>query len=656
MLRIIIISLLILSCSKKNSFPTEPKQDPTTKSHDWDLRAQKNVEKLLAEHNNLRWTQDELNHLQWVAKASLLLRGQKELSATTDDINHLKNLTKEQVVDLFLNTTDFYNSALDFSLYYIGFRVDPFLLEDQNLNPRVNQFSQTIFATQALFKNESFFKIFELYPPKYLNPLKNFDEAIYAIYGLQPPSQILKNNFEKRKSFLEILKSKINDFKKLDETQSQLDSQNICRFFTHLTNGGPFFILPKPSDYIGIDSPIYAEEMSKLQFYFDNYCSLTVVDGQFVYELTKDFSKFTEGLNKAFQLIDTLHNLNLLYDSSKYQVKTAVDYQTYKLSYDQLVYQQEFVYSTLTNSSTNMNRKRAAYMLKHFFCDDLTPVNVKVDNDHTHGVHGSNPSCYACHYKLDPMAGFFKNYGYFFNDFLGSQLITFDDFASTDLATYQKQWLKPDGKTWNIGYIQSTQFDHLNQYGESLEDLHKILQTTPEVKRCLVKRIFEYSTNPHQIFDPGFIDAVASDFAKENAHSPQQAFKNLFRKAALSQTFAELNPVASECYDLKQGVDPKSRPPCQVAHILETNCVKCHSSTSGKNSLDLSRWIDTGSGKMGFAHLDESTGLQINPKDTFHLMLDRLTTADEFDRMPPGDMNPVYRQILFQWLNQKIGE
>ncbi|MBY0385359.1 hypothetical protein K2X05_09390, partial [bacterium] len=177
-----------------------------------------------------------------------------------------------------------------------------------------------------------------------------------------------------------------------------------------------------------------------------------------------------------------------------------------------------------------------------------------------------------------------------------------------------------------------------------------------EVKRCLVKRIFEYSTNPDQIFDPGFIDNVATDFAIENTQLPQQAFKNLFRKAALSQTFAEPNPVASECYDLKQGVDPKSRPPCQVAHILETNCVKCHSSTTGKNPLDLSKWIDTGAGKMGFAHINKATGQQISPKDTFQTMLYRLTTADEFDRMPPGDMNPVYRQILFQWLNQKIGE
>ncbi len=65
----------------------------------------------------------------------------------------------------------------------------------------------------------------------------------------------------------------------------------------------------------------------------------------------------------------------------------------------------------LANSSTNYNRKRAAYVLKRFFCDDLNPVGFEDPAEHIGGAHGSQTSCYACHYKLDPMAGFFRNHG-----------------------------------------------------------------------------------------------------------------------------------------------------------------------------------------------------------------------------------------------------
>ncbi|MBY0384568.1 hypothetical protein K2X05_05365, partial [bacterium] len=476
MLRILMVSILFLSCSKNSLNQKESQQTHISESRDWDLRAQKNIKKILSEQKSLRFSQDEINHLQWVAKASLLLRGQKELSSTTDDINHLKSLNKEKVVDLFLNTPEFYNSVVDFSLYYIGFRVDPFLLEDQTLNPRLNHFTQTIFAAQAVSRNESFLNVFELFPPKYLSPFEVFDEIIYHFYGLQPPTQILKSNFEKREAFFEILESKINDFKKLDEAQAQQYSQNICQFFIVFANKSFF---PTPSELFGIDKVIYNEEASKQQINLNDYCTQTFTDEGLISKLPNDFSKFTAGLEKALLLTKALKQLNLLYDSSKYKTKSVLDFHLYKTTSSPLAYQQESIFSYLVNSSTNMNRKRSAYILKHFFCDDLTPVNVKIDDDHTNNAHGSNPSCYACHYKLDPMAGFFKNYGIQFFDFSSQTEISFDDGARIDLATYQKQWLKPDGKTWNIGYIQSTQFDHLNQYGESLEDLHKILQTTP---------------------------------------------------------------------------------------------------------------------------------------------------------------------------------
>src|SRR5262249_26777289 len=39
-------------------------------------------------------------------------------------------------------------------------------------------------------------------------------------------------------------------------------------------------------------------------------------------------------------------------------------------------------WQSLPNSSTNFDRKRASYMLKRFFCDDLTPINILAPEGH----------------------------------------------------------------------------------------------------------------------------------------------------------------------------------------------------------------------------------------------------------------------------------
>jgi len=43
-------------------------------------------------------------------------------------------------------------------------------------------------------------------------------------------------------------------------------------------------------------------------------------------------------------------------------------------------------------------------MLKHFFCDDLTPVGFDDPQQHVAGAHGSDTPCYGCHFKRDPMS------------------------------------------------------------------------------------------------------------------------------------------------------------------------------------------------------------------------------------------------------------
>src|SRR6185295_20080940 len=88
-------------------------------------------------------------------------------------------------------------------------------------------------------------------------------------------------------------------------------------------------------------------------------------------------------------------------------------------------------FGPLPATSTNFQRKRASYVLKTYFCDDLTPLTIPAteegDGGADHAVHASNPNCQTCHYRLDPIGALFRDRGFGGNDFSGFPQITFDD-------------------------------------------------------------------------------------------------------------------------------------------------------------------------------------------------------------------------------------
>jgi hypothetical protein len=111
------------------------------------------------------------------------------------------------------------------------------------------------------------------------------------------------------------------------------------------------------------------------------------------------------------------------------------------------------------NSSTNANRRRGARVLDMLFCDDLTPINFVPGNDHTQNRHASEAGCASCHYKLDPMAGVFRNIGQFGNQhtLIYHKAMIFDDqkiITGPELQSYLHQWKNTDGN-WNSGWVRS---------------------------------------------------------------------------------------------------------------------------------------------------------------------------------------------------------
>jgi mono/diheme cytochrome c family protein len=330
------------------------------------------------------------------------------------------------------------------------------------------------------------------------------------------------------------------------------------------------------------------------------------------------------------------------------------------------------------NSSTNANRRRAAAILKTFFCDDLSPLNVVApavdDGIHGSNRHASDPSCQACHYRLDPMAGFFKNHGIAginlitealspeikkgLEEITGQtvggpgEILVFDDLAfiaGAELQDYLSQWRKPRGQT---AYIRSLSDPQLNLEGDTLADLETIIQTAPEVKRCLAQRMVEYYIGPDQSVPGEWKDDLANRLNVSNSESAK-AYVDVVREIVLSKTFLVPDPEPGVCYEESDSAS-KTGIPCEISHLLQRNCVQCHSANAASGGLALDRMGSLSDGSSNFYHTSGATNCQQTRVETFDALLQSLTTSDEDKRMPlMKHMDPLDREKLIRWVTEE---
>ncbi len=330
-----------------------------------------------------------------------------------------------------------------------------------------------------------------------------------------------------------------------------------------------------------------------------------------------------------------------------------IDPATYDLPYVRKQFSPSDV-RVFENSSTNLNRRRAAHVLKTFFCDDLTPITIPSD-DEGDGEHGTNPACKACHYKLDPIAGFFR-----YTDANGLAIPTrpniyFSDgvvVGGQDYQNYLDHWRPKTegGRLWEVGYIRSTSRPEINSYGETLADLAAIVRHAPEVRNCLARRLTQYYLGDQQTVDPAWIAELARKL--EPGPTSARNFKEVVTDILLSKTFSTRDADPHTCYD-RVASDDDSAVPCAIAHVVETNCAECHQDANGGGRLDLTRWVETPDG-FGFAHLDRD-GAQRPAKDTFARMVERLSTTDARRAMPLlRYIDTRDRQDLFRWLSEQL--
>lgn len=582
----------------------------------------------------------------WLEKLSSSLRGGAPLSTNETPAALLAD-GKEKAVDQFLADSRFTDTILGFALMWIGFRQDA--VKDESgvyraeFPDSVYQYPNALLATQQVDQSGDFFKIFDLTQKIYLAPLRR---------PYFPP-------LDDGKISDADLRSKVMDADQQDlsrlillASQAHPDLDQICSGVdAHLNT------------YVD-DDALQIKELPRAALrhpdYYGGVLNFCYSDRTQPYDLANAF-RLIQSKNKI------LFSMIASFAPEVYQPKTPDQLKTLDLStllpnYRNTLYNPDPVQQTLRNSSTNYDRKRGAYVLSRFFCDNLTPVNVENPSAHAGAnPHASNPSCFACHYKLDPMAGFFRYYGAQFKNYSTSDWIHFDDNAAAPVADYVKAWEMPANPaapvatpTLNVGYIRSTQTTNINFYGSTLDDLHDFLKKAPEVRRCLVKRVYEYLVSDSQAVDGDYLDYLTTQFNQAEATSGSAvALKGVFKTVVLGNAYSTLHADKNQCYDRKPGYIPSAHElPCQVSSILRNSCVQCHSSTGGRGGLDLSHWQTFADGSSGFPHIDLN-GAIVPPQTTLREILDRLNTTDPQSRMPYlSDMPSEDRQALDEWADQ----
>ena len=644
----ILISLFLLgllSCTKGESPSYDPSDAAEIHRHDFVSDTPKCDLQNPIVVTDQHAPQSDWDKRWWLDKVEKILAPRTTLSR--DEKDQLLKLGRVEILDRLMKRPEFLDAALDFNLFFLGFKQDHLHDGLDNYVARVYDFPNAIESALSLTgdtpSHGNYFSLFNLYSASYSAPLND-------IRTIDPNTQMtLAQKHQKRVELATDILAKVQ--RMLDQLNSatEFDPKKFCADFTETNVVNELFSdygLPINVSFLQQFSGLGLQSVGALCRAQEKMLREDVLlKMQNALAYLKVFLASTDGLDPFF-----------------YQPKRLTDIKIFQVP-DQSNLTLQFGFTSrlsLTNSSTNYNRKRAAYVLKNFFCDDLTPIQVETPTEHTNGQHGSDTSCFACHYKLDPMAGFFKNYGLFFVNFTGDPFgtmsktptIVFDDQANQDLNEYSKTWLAPENahRKWNIGYVRSTNHEELNDYGESLEDLFTIIQKSPEVKLCLTKRMFEYATSPQQTVDSGFLDYLSERFT-QTAHCQDSslAFKNLVKEVTLSSSFVTRDPVADQCYDFPPGYDPKDAAPCKVNAILARNCTKCHSPSSDESDLDLTHWIRQTDGHMDFKHLDDS-GKQYSQKETLEMMQERLQTTNVKKRMPKNHyMNPIEREALFNW-------
>lgn len=600
-------------------------------------------------------TSDPWENRRWLDKAARVLRGGEGLGPD-DDVEALLALPREAAVRRLMEDSRFGDTILDFNLFFLGFRFNSVDV-DGAYDPKVFDFPNAIASARAMAHDGDYLALFDLEGPFFMPPLRTAPVDDPPLH----PEDIGLSAEQLRHKAVGELRSALTRLVAVGSKTQPTHVYDFCSAIMGIT----------------LKTDKWHERVMRA---FDDWEGLVLSRGSAV-DGPLDALGGTSWKECYNRKDGTLPNIVLLreaaatalarfervaaeiasFEPSQYQPRSVADFRPVDLTvfgsarkWISFGYEQGMA---LPNSSTNANRRRAAYILKRYFCDDLTPVGVEAPKTHAKGAIGE-PGCQTCHYKLDPMAGFFRNYGSNFYDFSRDPYLTFDDLAFADRSRYVSGWQSsPQSKRpWEVGFIRSATEEALNSYGESIADLSAIIRKAPEAKQCLMRRLFEYTVAEDQAIDAAWLDGLTKRFEAEAVENSAQAMRNAIVRIVTSDAFLQRDADPRRCYD---GIDPKhaaEAPPCRVAFLLDKSCARCHDKVEAKTGrLDLTKWKTTPDGKVhGFPHLDAQSN-PLSARESLARLADRVTSNDPALRMPKGRaMSDRDRQELYRWAQEEL--
>lgn len=584
---------------------------------------------LASEHND-----------HFLEKASELLRAGQLPDQSL--LSHWRDLGAEGAVDEMIQDPAFSNMVLDFNLYFLGAR-------PANLRPYSSMWGGTVFSelayghpnaihsAQEVAANGNFFSLFEQTQPLYVRPMWRYEDETLGDEHLRSLFNQARVIFSEAPN-QSLTEAKCTQLKELlvdDQIQSILLE---ARFQESI------------SDALRLD---YRQKV------------LRKCTGDLSHTEQTGESILT-ALTAIQSKINALYHYEATQNRTNYPQRYVRDIRDAasvlaELGFASNSFTREEHWRTYVNSSTNFNRKRARYVLDRYFCDDLTPVDLPNNLPHANSTHASDPACQSCHYRLDPMAGYFRNIGNRGRNRQGSSYIDFDDnayFEDQAYEAYMNSWKNPDSEServWNIGYIRDPARPDRNVYGSSLDDLFLVFQSAPEVRQCVVKRMAEYVFGKNQAVDGNWLTEVGSPLLHAEPQSSAVAFKQTLKAMILSRGFAASDPDPEQCYDRPTSGSSANSIPCRIAWIIDQSCKTCHSANNSARGLDLTTWIEGPDGRSVPKHLQrESDGStrQLTRSESFERIKTRLSTQQSGLIMPPIFMAPDQRIAFLQYLSR----
>ena len=562
---------------------------------------------------------------QWISKTARLLRYGADVSL--DEMTLLEPKTRDELVDLFMKDAAFADTLLDFNLFFLGAKNDALYTVNSDGTRSYN--FQSFSVDESSYVQDPFYpalsSAIETYRDGEFLDLIGPDFKFYWPMNT-PPADLSVERFTRVTAF----EAEFNALVGTGATAPALCAK--IKEYLDITSTGQS-LDPSASATLGL---------ALTRQRFSGACAASAPVLADVIKTTGDFIAVLHAIDKY-----------LVRGAATAGVHSLLDYYGLKVDADHSnLFFSNYFWTVAKNSSTNFNRRRAARVLRTYFCDDLTPLDVvQQDGDFTESAHASKKDCQACHYRLDPMAGFFRDRGYGGN--VATNSITFDDFKTLtgdQLATYLNTWKAPAGSNHDfaVGFIRAkpdSGFVSLNSYGSTLKDLVGIIRTAPEVRQCVVKRLAEYVIGPSQSYDEGWIESLKKDL--ETAPTSGVGVKAVMKKLVLSKTFSQQDPDPSACYDLAPGAQP-SQLPCRVSFILTKYCVTCHKGAGAEKGLDLASWTEGADGKGAFTHVRD--GVAVQRQETFNLIKARISSDDKDVIMPPNKfMSSADKTELFKW-------